>query len=441
MKYIRLENFRCYSEQAITFKSGINLLVGDNATGKTSMLKACKYVLSAFFAGFSDDNTKWLNPNDSDFREEFADDILLQEKPIHITFDTKDTMETLYQTSFVEEEGYMNVLTKNSKKNSRSLIAGIKEYKSYATRLSQYYISTEGQQYALPLFAYFSTEDIHVPRKINRNKFKAYSHKPSFGYYECLEGDGFFDYWIYRLLVLQEGRESSPEITIVRKAIQKALGTDGCNIVQDIQIRPIQKKVYFIFTDGREVEADYLSDGYKRLINIVMDIAFRCAFLNRGIYGEETCQRTKGTVVIDEVDLHLHPTMQAVVLNSLRSAFPNLQFIVSSHAPMVMSGVESNEENVVYKLGYSNENYTVEEIVTFGMDLSTISKRVLNVPPRDVKVAADLKELFALIDNEENESARALLQKLRAKYKRELPDFVEAEAMLNFSIFADETDN
>lgn len=62
MNEIKLQNFRCYSDLTITFKSGINLLIGDNATGKTSILLACKYVLSAFFSGFSDENTKWMSP-------------------------------------------------------------------------------------------------------------------------------------------------------------------------------------------------------------------------------------------------------------------------------------------------------------------------------------------------------------------------------------------
>lgn len=58
MREIRLENFRCYTDLSVSFRSGVNLFVGDNATGKTSILKACKYVLSSFFSGFSDDNTK-----------------------------------------------------------------------------------------------------------------------------------------------------------------------------------------------------------------------------------------------------------------------------------------------------------------------------------------------------------------------------------------------
>ena len=92
MKEIRLENFRCYTELSIPLKSRVNLLVGDNATGKTSVLRACKFVLSAFFSGFSDDNTKWVNPGNEDFMQMETGGILLQERPIHISFDVADVM-------------------------------------------------------------------------------------------------------------------------------------------------------------------------------------------------------------------------------------------------------------------------------------------------------------------------------------------------------------
>ena len=93
MKRIRITNFRCFSEQDITFKRGINLLVGDNASGKTSVLRACKYVLSAFFSGFSDDNTKWVSLGEDDFRVEYINNSIAPEKPIGIEFDASDTMQ------------------------------------------------------------------------------------------------------------------------------------------------------------------------------------------------------------------------------------------------------------------------------------------------------------------------------------------------------------
>ena len=121
MKQIRLENFRCYADQTILFKPGVNLLIGDNASGKTSVVKACKYVLSSFFAGFSDENTRWITPHVDDFSVRLSNDgIILPERPIKIHFSCNpDQYDTLpfngeYYCPGNEVEEY--TLQKNSKK-------------------------------------------------------------------------------------------------------------------------------------------------------------------------------------------------------------------------------------------------------------------------------------------------------------------------------------
>ena len=96
---------------------------------------------------------------------------------------------------------------------------------------------------ALPVYACFTTEDIHASRKIDRNKFKEYAQKPSFGYFECYDCRGLFDYWLERLLVLQEAESGEQEINCVKKAIQKCLGADGCNIIEDMVLRPVRGKL------------------------------------------------------------------------------------------------------------------------------------------------------------------------------------------------------
>jgi len=103
-------------------------------------------------------------------------------------------------------------------------------------------------------------------------------------------------------------------------------------------------KVYFRLMDGRMVEAELLSDGYKRLVNIVLDVAIRCALLNRVKYGVDSYAYTHGTVIIDEIDEHLHPSLQQRVLKVLQHNFPQIQFIVTTHAPMVISSVESRSK-------------------------------------------------------------------------------------------------
>ena len=435
MKELRLEHFRCYTDQTINFKPGINLLIGDNSSGKTSILSACRYVMSAFFSGYSDENTRWINPKDFDFSEQIIDGKTISGQPIKIFFSV--SLENFFPDFIVSSHNTVPrdsifVLQKNSMKNSRSLISGFKVYRDMSKALYQYNLTHVKDPLPLPLFTSFSTNDIHSNRKIDQKKFLKYYPKTSFGYYECLDGDGFFPYWIQRLLILQEGQKNLIEIEIVRDSIIRLLGTEGCNIILDMKVYPIQKKVYYILIDGREIEASLLSDGYKRLVNIVTDIAFRCAILNSHIYGSHAAQETKGVVLIDEIDLHLHPTLQANILSSLRHAFPLLQLIVSSHAPMVMSSVENISGNVIYQLKYSTQSdYSIMPVQTYGMDLSTISKVIFNQAPRNFKVEEDLERLFNLIDQEQVHEATDLLKEMQEKYGMTIPELSQAEAMLN----------
>ncbi len=441
MRKIRLENFRCYADQTIEFKPGINLLVGDNGSGKTSIIKACRYVLSSFFAGFSDENTVWESFKNDDFRVESYSGEIRPSKSITISFANRKLFRGS-QINFPSNMGALSkkvwregadeqYLTKTSKKNSRIPISGIRIFKQQSSELLKTYFNDDKRFLPLPLFAYFPAKDYENNNANDKKRFKNYYHIPSFGYYECLASSNNFKNWVNRLVILEEGQKNTQDINIVKCAIESALGLDGCNIINSIDIRKNQGVVYFILTDGREIAAENLSDGFKRIANIVIDIAFRCVHLNRTMYGYDTCKETNGTVLIDEIDLHLHPTLQSTILKGLRNAFPNLQFIVTTHAPMVMSSVESNDENVVYKLDYSNdEGYSVNEVVTYGMDLSTISEIVLEQPARDGRADRDLTKLFNLIDDNNDDEAIAMVKELRKRYSN-IPDLSRAESMLN----------
>jgi predicted ATP-binding protein involved in virulence len=421
MKSIRLENYRCFTDQSFGFKQGINLLVGDNASGKTTVLKALKSAMSSFFSGYSDEHTRFIGLHKSDFTETFSELSKINEKPITVSFDLSDIM---------EQEGNSNMTLLNKK--SKTSVKGLKNISQWAKTLMISTFVDNVQKEPLPLFASFSTKDIHSPRRINQSIFKKYLQKPSLGYYECIYGDGFFSYWITRLLVLTEGGKGVLEIDGVKRAINKALGIEGCNVINTFSVRPLQGKVYYHLIDGREVDSENLSDGYTRLVHIVTDLAFRCMLLNQGVYGINAIEETRGTVLIDEIDLHLHPTLQSLVIKSLRKAFPNLQFIVTTHAPMVMSGIEIDDNNQIYHLKYSIlDGYTVENMQAFGMDASTIIKTEFGMTPRDQSVQDALDELFSLIDQENIKEAQQKLEQMRSRFSDSLPELSKAETMIN----------
>jgi len=451
MRDIILKNFRCYESEALTFRRSINLLIGDNSSGKTSLLRACNLVMNSFFCGYSDENTKWNSAEDDDFREIKNEVVRTDDLPVNISFNLDETecpditladgsVRPLHDEPIVKGMDSPDFkIEKKSKKNSRNLISGLKPLKKYASLLQKNsHIIVDGkakQLNALPLFAYFTTEDIHTVRKFSKdmNVFKKYPQKPSFGYFESYDCKGLLDCWIKRLLVLKEANKGEEEIECVRKSVAGVLGPDGCNIIADMKIRDNDREVFFIYCDGREVRSDLLSDGYRRLVSIVVDIAFRCALLNKVMYGDEAYKKTHGTVIIDEIDEHLHPELQVRIMKSLHKTFPNIQFIVSTHAPLVMSSVESNKDNVVYKLEFSNGVYSHRELNTYGLDASTIMDVYMGQAPRDLVIDAEIKRIEALIDDDKYVEARAALDKMLERPGSEAnPELSKLEATLSF---------
>ncbi len=426
--YMRIEkihfsNFRCFEDYSLEFKPSVNLLFGVNGSGKTTVLKGLKVIMSSFFSGFSDGNTRFIGISDKDFISEVDGGVETLERPVSISYGFTD---------------YPDLTLSRSGKKNRTSIAGIRPLKDETRMLYRQLAAGDDGSVALPLFAAFSTEDIHSSRKLDRGIFAKYFQPRSFGYYECLQGDGFFDYWMNRLMVLAEGQKSLMETEAVDEAISKALGADGCNIIAGMSIRPLKKKVFFHYVDGREVEADNLSDGYKRLVNIVTDLAVRCCLLNGKKYGKDCCRLTSGVVLIDEIDQHLHPELQLRVLNSLRDTFPGLQFVVSSHAPLVMSSVKTDDTNKVFHLQYRDGMYSSSSISTYGLDASTILELYMGSESRVAEVDKRLKLLFDSIDNDRYAEAKEQLHSLTAEFGDTIPELIQARTMLDFNVEGDD---
>ena len=444
MKDILIRNFRCYEEKMIALRPGINLLIGDNAAGKTSLVRACNLVANAFFCGYSDENTVWKSAEVDDFRNVVDDEslVMLPEDPICLSFHlgADDLLPILLPdgTSLAIPEDSL-CIEKRSKKNSRNLLEGLKPLREYGARLLLYSHSEDAlsgkieQHNALPVYACFTTEDIHASRKFQPSRFKEYSQKPSFGYFECYDCRGLLDYWLNRLLVLQEAALGDVEIQTVRNAITKALGEKGCQIIDDMIVRPMRGKVFFRLMDGRLVEASLLSDGYKRLVNIVLDIAIRCALLNRVMYGVDSCEYTHGTVIIDEIDEHLHPMLQQRVLKALQHAFPRIQFIVTTHAPMVISSVESNPNNVVYRLWYDQKEkrYLHEEVLTYGLDANLIVEEKMQVGSRYEEIQQLVNRASDFLNSRQLDEAERIITELEQKTDPTQPTLVRLRSVWN----------
>ncbi|THV58501.1 AAA family ATPase [Chryseobacterium candidae] len=142
----------------------------------------------------------------------------------------------------------------------------------------------------------------------------------------------------------------------------------------------------FTFKDSRSITFDTLPMGYKRMFSMVIDIAYRSYILNQGI-------ESNGVVLIDEIELHLHPTLQQEILQRLRITFPNIQFIVTTHSPLVISNFKTDSNNKIIKLEHDRNDYYNEEVDNiYGIDYNTGLTEVMGARYRQ-------SELEKLIDS------------------------------------------
>jgi len=106
---------------------------------------------------------------------------------------------------------------------------------------------------------------------------------------------------------------------------------------------------------------------------------------------------------------------------------------------MVMTSIQSDEENVIYKLSYKKEKgYEVNSIDLYGMDASTIIGVALDTIPRSKEVDDELTKLFNFIDDDKYDEARELLHDMKSRFRDSLPELIKAETMLNFLVDSDD---
>lgn len=223
---------------------------------------------------------------------------------------------------------------------------------------------------------------------------------------------------------------SDVQLDAVRNALRFFLPDFAEFSVRRNPLRMIVKK------SGKEIRIDQLSDGEKCLIALVGDLARRLAIANPQ---RENPLEGEGIVLIDEIDLHLHPGWQRKILANLARTFPGCQFVVSTHSPQVLGEAEprqirllaqDEEHGFTYSIptqakGLSS-NDILDELMRPGGDTLT----------RNDEVQQQLDKLSQLIDREKFQDAKALIEKLKQEFHGNRPELIRAESLL-FMLDAD----
>jgi predicted ATP-binding protein involved in virulence len=153
-----------------------------------------------------------------------------------------------------------------------------------------------------------------------------------------------------------------------------------------------------------------LSHGQRNMIAMIGDLAWRAAQLNPHL-GAEVLDLTPGVVLIDELELHLHPSWQRHVVAILRGLFPSVQFIATTHSPQVIGHLPPRFVQVLAREG-EGKIRALSVPQSLGMDSNWILEQIMDTPEREPKTQDKLAEIFAAVDAEDFELARRRIQDL-----------------------------
>lgn len=223
----------------------------------------------------------------------------------------------------------------------------------------------------------------------------------------------------------------NPQLQAIRHALTVFLNALGSGHFADLRAErqaaddgSVKTVELSVLKDGTRLGFQQLSEGERNTILLVADIARRLAIANPAsadpLHGA-------GIVLIDEVDLHLHPTWQRGIVPALSAAFPNLQFIVSTHSPAVLSAIKREHVFVL-------ENFALVRVTppTYGRDAGSILSEVFGVPERVADVEAKIRQAAVLIDEERIDEAKATLEELASILGEHDAELVRLRTVLSF---------
>lgn len=197
-------------------------------------------------------------------------------------------------------------------------------------------------------------------------------------------------------------RVADDELAVVSNCLAKVLpGLDA------LRFDSIQKDVLvdwknYDTTDSVTFKFSSLSDGQKSLVALVADIARRMCLLNPQ-FGPKVALETPGIVLIDEIDVHLHPEWQRKIVSGLKAAFPNVQFITASHSPQILGEMRPDEVILLSASG------TAHPQASYGLDSSQVLEEVMGSSAREPTIRKKLDSLFETLEQNDVSSAKALL--------------------------------
>lgn len=385
LETLRLKNFRGYEDRKFLLHPEFNLIVGENGAGKTSFLEAAAVAIGSWLLGFQGHDSRSIRKQDVRVVREMVEKRYRELPQYPISVEATGCLQLAKmarneETTQIEyapaadpakpnprERTVSWIRTLNSE-GGRTTMTGASELKKLAETMAQAVLRQEPR--ILPLIRYFGAgrlwETVRDSDKKALSKHKGkqpaelaqdaddldramFDHDrlsgPFYGYRmsvdkRCNPGD-LIRWMALERTIEMDDEENSPALRLVYQAIESML-PEAKSARYSVKL----KTLVLNYDNGQIRTFGELSDGYRNVVAIAADLAIKAAMLNPQL-AEKALEFTPGVVLIDELDLHLHPKWQRRIIEDLRRTFPKVQFICTTHSPFLIQSLRSGEELIV----------------------------------------------------------------------------------------------
>jgi predicted ATP-binding protein involved in virulence len=407
---LKLANLRAIEAAEFRFQAGVNLIVGVNGVGKTSVLDALGVCLSAV--------VKRVNKLRGRVEAFDLDDIRIGVEALTVECDVR-----------IGSQDFTYLVHKPRAASApQEKKAGMPREQVHDTPEKAEFLGdappplTGAEPGGRPLAVLFSTNRA-VPSERAPGKGVAAggvdaAFADAFANRELRLGE--FGVW---MKVQESMRSERPVAGHVLSAVQDAVARflpDYSNLRLDGADRPRLS----IDRGGTTIPVRQLSDGERGTLALVLDLTRRLAQANPGL--ADPAAEAEAIVLIDEIDLHLHPKWQRQIVHNLRAAFPRCQFIATTHSPQVIGEVEHERIQIIA------DGQVYSPTHSYGVDSSRVLEEVMGSDPRAKEVQSLLTEVSQVIGRQQFARAQTLLGQIVERLGESDPEVTRIRTLLDF---------
>jgi predicted ATP-binding protein involved in virulence len=445
-KRLTLTNYRGFQQLDIEFGNAITVLAGVNGSGKSAVLRALATILSNLLPKISPSN---------ETVEAFTIADIHSDKPaltISATFENDNKVlhgqltharpNQAKARQYAERRNKARFAIRTTIKGSEEeralrdeirflseLLEGGKDHFSFQSQsLKKKSGAAKSTKAVNPIAILYATSRYlgRMPPRLSGLK----PFEPGNAYSGALGGTevslAAFAIWFQAALHGALGSET------VSRRLLRQLGSVISTILpgfSDPRLTETSPPKFYVKKDRKEFELNQLSDGERGLLALTFDLTRRLAIANPK--STNPVAESRAIVLLDEIELHLHPSWQRDVIRRLAKTFSNCQFIVTTHSPQVLGEVEAKYIRYLRRT-------KVGKIVRWtppralGLDSNRVLRELMDSPSRNSVVDARAHKLFRLIDAEKFRDAKKLMSKIEGKFGEDEPDVVRARALMAF---------